>query len=208
MDPRRHPEPPTLAAAEHRAPRRSVRALTMIVATMFSALSSMLSSPAHAGDVDAASVTAESLALCAAADDLAPEQRSAVLAQGLALADAAVAADAQSARAHFAVVCNLGKATGLGGVGFGTLRAVYRLRREMDVTLELAPNDADALAAKGALLARLPRVLGGDAEAAEELLRRALAVDPEHGTARTYLDELLRRRGFISPAAETAAIAR
>jgi hypothetical protein len=51
-------------------------------------------------------------------------------------------------------------------------------------------------------------MLGGDPEEAQQWLRRALAVDREHATARTYLEELMRRRGFVSPAAETAAITR
>lgn len=189
-----------LPAVEHRAPRRSLLAPAMVMAMM-------LATSARASDFDVTPAIDESLALCTAADGLAPEQRSAVLARGLALADAAVAADTQSARAHFAVVCNLGKATGLGGVGFGTLRAVYRLRREIDVTLALAPTDPDALAAKGALLVRLPRVLGGDLAEGEQWLRRALAVDPENGTARAYLEEVMSRRGFVSPATATAALA-
>jgi hypothetical protein len=145
----------------------------------------------------------DSLALCTAADQLAPEARLPVLARGLDLADAALALDDRSARAHFAVVCNLGKATGLGSVGFGTFRAVYRLQREVDITLALAPNDADALAAKGALLVRLPRWLGGDRREAVQWLRRAVAIDPRNATARAYLDELERQQGYVSSATDT-----
>jgi hypothetical protein len=127
-----------------------------------------------------------------------------VLARGLALADAALALDERSARAHFAVVCNLGKATELGGISFGTLRAVYRLRREVDITLTLAPTDPNALAAKGALLIRLPRWLGGDRIAAEHWLQRALAIDPRNAAARAYLDEIGSPPGFVAPASDTA----
>lgn len=146
---------------------------------------------------------AESLALCAAADELAPDERLPVLARGLHVADAAIALDERSARAHFAVICNLGKATELGGIGFGTLGAVYRLQREVDVTLTLAPDDAEALAAKGVLLMRLPRWLGGDRTEGVRWLRRALAVDPRNATARAYLDEIEGQPGFLAPAADT-----
>ncbi len=145
----------------------------------------------------------ESVALCAAADRLPASQRLDVLARGLDLADAAIALDERSADAHFAVVCNLGKATGLTGVGFGALRAVSRLRREIDLTLALAPDHAEAMAAKGALLARLPRWLGGDRREAEVWLRRALTADPRNTTARSYLAEIeVPTAPFVAPAAD------
>ena len=100
--------------------------------------------------------------------------------------------------------CNLGKATCLGGIGFGTFGAVDRLRREIDVTLALAPDDAEALAAKGVLLMKLPHWLGGDHREAELWLRRALAVDPLNATARAYLDEVgATAPPFVAPAADS-----
>ncbi len=155
------------------------------------------------GGDDLGRLVSDSLALCTAADALPPEQRLPILAHGLALAESAVALDEQSARAHFAVVCSLGKATGLGGVGLGTWRAVRRLRREIDVTLALAPDDPDALAAKGALLIKLPRWLGGDPQEAQRWLRRALAVDPSNATARAYLTDTGDTTGFVTPAIDT-----
>ena len=147
----------------------------------------------------------EALALCAAADRVSPNTRLPVLARGLDRAEAAVALDERSADAHFAIFCNLGKATELGGVGLGTIRAVYRLRQEIEVTLALAPNHAEALAAKGALLIKLPRWLGGDRRDAEFWLRRALAVDPSNATARAYLDELGLPAPFVASASDTTA---
>jgi hypothetical protein len=163
----------------------------------------VLANGAAAAAAEVGSRSAESLALCAAADGLPPDERLPVLARGLELADAAVALDDRSARAHFAVVCNLGKATALASPGFGTFGAVRRLRREIDLTIALAPNDAEALAAKGAFLLKLPRWLGGDREEGELWLRRALAVDPLNATAREHLDELAPM-GFVAPAAAAA----
>lgn len=185
----------------------AVLALLVIAATARAEVAAV----AHHGDavVDGADDTqrlvADSLALCAAADALPVEQRVAVLARGLALAESAVALDDRSARAHFAIVCSLGKATSLGGVGLGTWRAVHRLRREIDATLALAPDDPDALAAKGALLIKLPRWLGGDPDEARRWLRRALVVDPMNATARAYLDDARDTASFVAPAVDTVA---
>jgi hypothetical protein len=200
MDPRRHPQPPTLPAAEPRTARSTLLAVALM-ATM------LLTTRARAGELEVTQLIDASLALCNAADDVAPEERATVLARGLELADAAVAAADRAARAHYAVVCNLGKAIGLRGFSLGAFHAVARLQREIDATLALAPNHADALAAKGAVLVRLPRLLGGDPTEGEHWLRRALAVDPRNVTARTYLEELAGQPGFVAPASETASAA-
>jgi len=86
------------------------------------------------------------------------------------------------------------------GLGFGQLVRLPRLRRELDVTLELAPDDADSMVAKGALLLQLPRLLGGDATAAEDLLRHAVAIEPDNHTANCYLAQVLIARGAESEA--------
>jgi Tfp pilus assembly protein PilF len=69
------------------------------------------------------------------------------------------------------------------------------LRQEIDRTLELAPDYADAMVGKASLLLDAPRILGGDAAEAEHLLRRALAIDPEYGSARLRLASALADRG-------------
>jgi hypothetical protein len=145
-------------------------------------------------------VAAESLALCDGADELPADERAAALERGMALADSALAADERDALAHFATVCNLGKQMEAAGLGLGQLFRLRRLRHAMDAAIELAPADADALAAKGALLLRLPRWFGGDATEAEALLRRALISEPDNGTARCYLAKALSARGAADEA--------
>src|SRR5262249_22508088 len=147
MDPRHHPEPPRLPAAEDRSGFRHdhPKLVGMLFATLFVAC------VAHADDFDVERTVRESLALCKAADDLPDDHQAAALAHGLALAEAAVAHDDRSARAHFAIVCNLGKATSRAGLRLGTFGALYRIRREIDVALTLAPDDPEALTTKGAL---------------------------------------------------------
>src|SRR5262249_50640568 len=97
---------------------------------------------------------------------------------------------------HFALFCNLGRSMQRGRLGIESWWTVRRLGREIDAALALAPDDPDVLVAKGAFLLQLPALLGGDPGAAEILLRRALALAPEHALARRYLGEALVARGL------------
>lgn len=142
----------------------------------------------------------EALELCTQADALAGEARTDALACARALAEQTLATDADDARAHFALFCTIGKHMKEAGIGFGQLVALRGLRRELDMTLVLAPGDPDALAAKGALLFSLPRLLGGDVDEGERLLRQALAADPANSDARCYLYRALSARGAADEA--------
>ena len=149
---------------------------------------------ARAADPPGSPRANQALAVCLAAA-ASPEERRANLARGLALAEEAVAADERDAKAHFAVFCNLGNDVKLRGVAVTSLFAVRRLRREIDRTLELAPDYADALVGKGEFLCELPRLLGGDAAEGERLLRAALRVDPGFIEAHLGLARALAARG-------------
>ena len=94
---------------------------------------------------------------CSQADHARGPARADLLKKGLALAEEAVAADDGDARAHFAVFCNLGKQAHDAGLSIFNLGKLPRLRREVDRTLELAPDSADALVGKGAMLREMPR---------------------------------------------------
>ncbi|MCK6555658.1 hypothetical protein L6Q96_13930 [Candidatus Binatia bacterium] len=125
------------------------------------------------------------------------------LERGVRLAEEAIAADDRDAKAHFALFCNLAKLTHVRGLRPEALMAVFRLHREIDRTLELAPDYADALTAKGAFVLNLPRLLGGDPRAAERLLRRALELDPGNATARRFHGDALAAMGVTPrPASE------
>jgi tetratricopeptide (TPR) repeat protein len=123
---------------------------------------------------------------------------------GEAAADAAIVADDRDALAHFAAFCALGGLLRANGIGLAAPLQLRRLRREVDRTLALAPDFADALAGKGSLLLHLPRLLGGDATEGERLLRRALAVDPNYLTPRFALADALRARGALDEARDEA----
>jgi len=129
----------------------------------------------------------DALAHCRRAEGLKGAARVATLEQGLALATAALAVDERDAAAHFATFCTLGRLVELRGLSVFRPLEAMRALDELDVALRLAPDDPDVLTAKGAALLRLPRLLGGDADAGRAWLRRALARDPGHCAARAYL---------------------
>jgi len=135
----------------------------------------------------------EAVRICSDGDELTGEAQRHAFERGLALAEEVAESDPADAAAHFGIVCNLGKKMRLRGMSVLNVFSLRRLRREIDRTLELAPDDPDALSAKGALLVNLPSLLGGDKEEAERLFRKVLSIDPDHAEALRYLPEALRR---------------
>jgi hypothetical protein len=130
------------------------------------------------------------LAICQRVDVAPTEDRSAGIArleEGIAMSEAAVAADEHDASAHLALFCSLGKQIELSGLSWRVFARVRRARAEIDRAHELAPNDPDVLTAKGELLRRLPSTLGGDKTAGLVLIRRAVEVAPNHVAARLFL---------------------
>jgi tetratricopeptide (TPR) repeat protein len=115
--------------------------------------------------------------------------------RGEALGKEAVAADDSCAEAHFARFCNAGEIMRLDGESITSVFALRGLMADLDRTLELNPNHAGALAAKGTLLVRLPRMLGGDVKSGEAMLRKALVYDPTAVAARLALARTCDARG-------------
>ena len=150
---------------------------------------------ARAADPVGSPLAEEALGICHTAQDAPVEKKVELFARGLKRAEEAVAADEKDPRAHFAVFCNLGEQLRLSGVSLSALFSLRRVRREVDRTLELAPDYADALAGKGNLLLHAPGFFGGDAVEGERLLRRALEVDPDYIGARLDLARALEERG-------------
>jgi tetratricopeptide (TPR) repeat protein len=165
-------------------------------AAFAAAISVVLASMASAADVSAPELAKRALTECEAgrqSRDRADRQRR--FARGEELATRAVALDDRSADAHFALFCNRGEAMRLDGE---TIRDVFAFRgliRELDRTLELQPDHADALAAKGTFLVRLPRLLGGDVNRGEMMLQRVLTLDPTAVSARLGLARVCEYRG-------------
>jgi tetratricopeptide (TPR) repeat protein len=167
----------------------------------------VVAAPATAGQPVGSPAAREALAQC---ESLADQPTSADwdrLTRALELAEQAVAADDRDAKAHFAVFCNLAKRTHVSGFTLRSLLAVRRLHSEIDRTLELAPDYTDALVAKGTFLLNLPRLLGGDVQEAERLLRRALAAEPDRIAARLSLAQVRAARGDREDALTEARLA-
>jgi hypothetical protein len=116
--------------------------------------------------------------------------------QGRVVAERAVAADGRSANAHFSLFCNLGELLRLDGeTSISSLWGFRRMMKELDRTLELAPDHVDALSAKGTLLIRLPPFLGGDMQQGEQILRQVIHREPRAVNARLSLARSYRAGG-------------
>jgi tetratricopeptide (TPR) repeat protein len=114
---------------------------------------------------------------------------------GQAIAERAVGLDDNNADAHFALFCNMGELMRLDGESVSSAFGLHRLMAEVDRTLELNPQHTDALAAKGTLLIRLPRLLGGDAQKGEAMLREVIEKDPSAVSSRLTLAKTCEARG-------------
>ena len=115
--------------------------------------------------------------------------------KGQALAERALAANDQYADAHFALFCTLGEQLRIDGENLTSVLGFRRILRELDRTLELAPDHLDALSSKGTLLVRLPFMLGGDADKGEQMLRYVVQRDPTAVSARLTLAKIYAARG-------------
>lgn len=136
-----------------------------------------------------------------------PQQKTVLYQQGLTLASRAVSLDEENSDAHFAVFGNKGRLLLLEGVGANPI-SLLQVNGDLERALELNPDHADALTAKGGLYRQLPWVLGGSLTVAETCLTRAIKLDPEAVSARielaaTYRDLGHPERGL--PLLQTAA---
>jgi hypothetical protein len=188
------------------------RAPRELVIGMMSVAALILAGTAARGGDHPASAGPEALAAiatCQRSDAALPDERAALLADGLARAERAVAANPQDAAAHFAVFCNLGKSLMHCSTWklFGALGDLRRVRNEIDIALSLAPDYAPALAGKGAMIAELPRVLGGDKQEGARLLMRAVALSPRDAKLRLALAEVLKDVGELDAARAHASTA-
>lgn len=115
--------------------------------------------------------------------------------RGVELAQQAVAADEDNADAHFALFANNGRVMIHEGYTANPM-TLMTVSRELNRTLEINPNHADALAAKGGMYRQLPWALGGSKQRASEYLARSVELDYEHACgARIELAELYRELG-------------
>ena len=156
----------------------------------------VLTANAVAGHESASELAAQALRECEAGRDLKDrDQRKARFEQGQAIAERAVALDDNSAAAHFSLFCNMGELMRIDGESLRSIFALRRMMAELDRTLELDPGHVDAMASKGTLLIRLPRILGGDAQKGEAMLRDVIRLDPKAFNSRLTLARTCNGRG-------------
>jgi GTP cyclohydrolase III len=168
-----------------------LRSLGVVVAVAVLALPTI----ARAGQ-NAADVAKEALNECEAGQNAdTRDARKQHFERGEALATQAIALDDRNASAHFGVVCNLGELLRLDGEKITSVFELHRLMSEVDRTLQLDPNHVDAMATKGNLLVRLPRMLGGNPTEGERLLRVVVQRDDNAVTSRITLAKTCEARG-------------
>jgi|GEM_PF-1263261 len=118
-------------------------------------------------------------------------------------ADRAVAQMPNDADAHFVQFAAEGRIAQLGGIAVAALQLV-KLNKQLDEVLRLDPNHANALAARGGMLMKLPRLLGGDTGEGVEYLERAVSLDSTAVGKRLELAEAYHIVGREDEARATA----
>ena len=131
--------------------------------------------------------------------------------ESLQHAERAVELLPDNAQAHFLVFGATGRLAQLDGLAAAALELVS-LNRRLDKVLELDPKHANGLAARGGMLVKLPRLLGGDVDEGVTFLERAVALDPDGVGKRLELAEAYniagRRDDALRLSREGLAVAR
>ena len=170
--------------------------MRMPAAWMIGVALAVLSANAVAAQESAADLAAKALRECEAGRELKDrDARKARFDEGQKIAERAVALDDNSAAAHFSLFCNIGELMRIDGENLRSVFALRRMMAELDRTLELDPHHVDAMASKGTLLLRLPRLLGGDAQKGEAMLREVIRLDPSAFNSRLTLAKACNDRG-------------
>lgn len=161
---------------------------------------------ALAEDESAASLVRESIARYHAAESAREDWRE-ITDEGTRLAERAGELDPKNADARYALFLNLGLRAQRSGLG-AQLFTVRRLRTLLDETIALDPRHAHAWEARGEMLARMPRLLGGSREEAEKAYQRSSEIDPEWAKPWLRLAELARENDHPKRAQELGERAR
>jgi hypothetical protein len=162
--------------------------------------------PPAARQDEARSLAEQAFAACREADRL-DDGRDAAYDRGFALANQAISLDPGLADAYYAAFLNLGRKSERSGMRV-QMANLGRLRSLLDRTLELDPNHAHAWEAKGEMLVRLPRWMGGSTSEGERALRRSAELAPQWPKPLLRLAELDWENGRADEARAEALRAR
>lgn len=152
----------------------------------------------------ASELATEALDALHAAEDSDDEAfKEATYHRGQAIAQHAVDLDPDNADAQYVLFAHTGRLMGMAGTIPNPFNIVT-LRRSLNRALEINPNHAEALVARGTMKRRLPRLLGGDLDESVADLQRAMELDPtllvaRIELARTYLalDRIAAARSLL-----------
>jgi tetratricopeptide (TPR) repeat protein len=128
-----------------------------------------------------------------------PEEKLASYERGRDTAKRAIDVAPQSSDAHLWYGANLGR----WAITKGKLRAAFlasTIREALETAVRLDPGSVGALAALGSFYLETPGFLGGDVARAEELERKALALDGHFSRARIELAKCLIQQGRFAEA--------
>ena len=145
----------------------------------------------HADEPTGSPLARAALATCYHASTLSEPARTALLVDAATEAEAAIAAMPEDPVAHFAAFCAGGRRLEAQGLSMAAVLDLHHARQALETALRLLPEYADALAAKGVMLLRLPRLLGGDTELGVHLLRRAATLAPNNAATQQLLTQLV-----------------
>jgi superkiller protein 3 len=138
--------------------------------------------------------------------DLVPkdeEGRRNAYTKGKEWAKRAMEIDNNSAQAHFWYFANLGRVQQLKGVIAG-LKMLPELKREIHKAYELDPKDVMILDGIGTFYYEVPGIMGGDLKKSEELLKKAVELDPNYTLAWYDLAIALYKQKKYNEALESA----
>ena len=122
-----------------------------------------------------------------------PKQRLVAYKEGARFAQRALELQEDSAEAHFLYAANLGEAAALKGVVQSFL-SVNKIRFHVMRALELKKDHVPALHMAGMMLEELPRLMGGNPEAALDYVKRAVTLNPTYTEARLNLAKMYLKR--------------
>jgi len=182
-----------------------IKRLPITVVSIFAVGASLVPLPVLAQET-AGELSSKALQECTQGR-VAPERevRLAHFQRGQALGEQAITADEKYPDAHFSLFCNLGELLRVDGESLTSVFGLRRMMNELDRTLELAPHHIDALSAKGTLLVKLPRILGGNSQEGERLLQQVVNQAPRAVNARLALAKVRCEHGHHQEAVTLAS---
>ncbi len=116
------------------------------------------------------------------------EQRKLKYDESAKYAERAVELIPDNADAHFVLFGARGRVAQMGGLASAAL-ALSSLNGVLDEVLRLDPDHPDALAARGGMLMKLPRLMGGNTTEGIRYLERATKINPNGAGTRLELAE-------------------